>query len=62
MELTVIKKGWYVDPPSGWKYGFPKKVEQDINFDSLEQWLINNGYPEPIEDWLLAATTITMAE
>lgn len=35
----------YVDPPSGWKYGFPmvwdKKSEPD-----MKAWLIKNGYPQ----------------
>lgn len=33
------------DPPSGWKYGFPKVY--DIQSDeTCEQWLIRRGYPE----------------
>lgn len=33
-----------IDPPSGWKYGFPKEIPEHI--DDTRQWLINNGYPE----------------
>jgi hypothetical protein len=34
----------YVDPPSGWRYGFPKAyTEQPKNFN---QWLVANGYPQ----------------
>jgi hypothetical protein len=41
----------WIDPPSGWKYGFPKPFEaapgQEIN-----DWLINNGYPQSeIDSW-----------
>lgn len=39
---------WVIDPPSGWKYGFPKECP-DLLTDgkfNLEQWLIDNGYPE----------------
>ena len=32
-----------IDPPSGWKYGFPKKW--DIR-KTLEQMLLDAGYPE----------------
>ena len=33
-----------IDPPSGWKYGFPKEIPEDI--DDTRKWLIDNGYPE----------------
>lgn len=44
-----------VDPPSGWKYGFPKEYTfapssvdlTETQFDQeREQWFISNGYPE----------------
>lgn len=38
------KKVTMIDPPSGWKYGFPKVLPEGIK-DSY-QWLIDNGYPE----------------
>lgn len=39
-----------IDPPSGWKYGFPKPVHEDYylledNF-SMTQWLVSEGYPQ----------------
>ena len=33
-----------VDPPSGWKYGFPKPMSPMIV--NVREWLIDNGYPE----------------
>jgi len=33
----------YVDPPSGWKYGFPKIWDGK---GSMDDWLISEGYPE----------------
>ena len=38
------------DPPSGWKYGFPKPVHEeyhtlDNDFDMLK-WLVDEGYPQ----------------
>ena len=33
-----------IDPPSGWKYGFPKEIPEHV--DNTVQWLIENGYPE----------------
>lgn len=38
----------WVDPPSGWRYGFPKIYKHDR---SVKQWLIDNGYPENDVDW-----------
>ena len=33
-----------VDPPEGWRYGFPKRLpEGTVNFG---QWLVKNGYPK----------------
>ena len=34
-----------IDPPSGWKYGFPKPIPEDRRQDSLV-WLVENGYPQ----------------
>lgn len=38
------------DPPSGWKYGFPKPMPEefhnkDIRF-SISEWLVKEGYPQ----------------
>jgi len=38
-----------IDPPSGWRYGFPKPIdfeELKSNDKTLETWLVENGYPE----------------
>ena len=32
------------DPPSGWKYGFPK--EQPDNVTDVRAWLVQEGYPQ----------------
>ena len=34
----------WIDPPSGWMYGFPKEVPEDV-IDTIE-WLVVNGYPQ----------------
>lgn len=41
-----------IDPPSGWKYGFPKAVtqEQYKKITSLKEWCIENGYPKKEAD------------
>ena len=38
----------YVDPPSGWMYGFPKEVPTGVVTD--DQWFIDNGYPKALVD------------
>ena len=35
-----------IDPPSGWMYGFPKEIPEDV--DNTTEWLIDNGYPEKL--------------
>jgi hypothetical protein len=38
-----------IDPPNGWKYGFPKpisKKEYNQRKNTLKDWCIENGYPE----------------
>ena len=45
----------FIDPPSGWKYGFPKQAPTNIKeFEAhdINNWLIENGYPrEEVEVW-----------
>ena len=40
----------WIDPPSGWRYGFPKQIDLlELGFEqekALEKWLVKNGYPE----------------
>jgi hypothetical protein len=33
-----------IDPPSGWKYGFPKEIPADVT--NVLTWLVENGYPQ----------------
>jgi hypothetical protein len=36
-----------IDPPGGWKYGFPKAVPKKFDdWEEQKQWLISEGYPE----------------
>jgi microsomal dipeptidase-like Zn-dependent dipeptidase len=34
-----------IDPPSGWRYGFPKALP-DPEPVNLTEWLVENGYPQ----------------
>jgi len=35
----------FVDPPSGWKYGFPAAYDETKD-GTLQQFLLKKGYPE----------------
>jgi hypothetical protein len=37
-ELVTI-----VDPPGGWRFGFPKPLDETIPY---EEFLLKNGYPK----------------
>jgi hypothetical protein len=41
------ERGFYmIDPPSGFKWGFPKKISYDSLIGDTVDWLIKNGYPK----------------
>lgn len=40
-----MTKKTIIDPPSGWKYGFPKVLPDEQKNRTLE-WLVENGYPQ----------------
>jgi hypothetical protein len=48
------RKVLIIDPPEGWKHGFPRIMPQELvgNSEGLSEWLVANGYPE--EDLELA--------
>jgi hypothetical protein len=43
-----------IDPPEGWRYGFPKPVPEGVDRDeflaNLAVWLVANGYPQEMVD------------
>lgn len=42
-----MSKVLMVDPPSGWKYGFPKPLPADYpESESIFPWLLSEGYPQ----------------
>lgn len=34
-----------IDPPDGWRYGFPKPIPKEHQTRTLE-WLVEEGYPQ----------------
>jgi hypothetical protein len=42
-----LQKPYYVDPPSGWRYGFPKLYDP-LKDGPMREWMIANGYPKSL--------------
>lgn len=38
-----------IDPPSGWRYGFPKPIPEERRKDTAV-WLVEQGYPQKLID------------
>lgn len=38
-----------IDPPSGWKYGFPKALPNPEP-ENFHDWLASEGYPQHVID------------
>jgi len=46
VDNSVKRQVTIIDPPSGWRYGFPRALPE--NFDSTKtlEWLVEQGYPQ----------------
>lgn len=42
----------WVDPPSGWRFGFPR-IYDPLKYGTMEDFLIHHGYPEDGVDFAL---------
>jgi hypothetical protein len=52
-----------IDPPSGWKYGFPKEIPDNVNQNNFVQWILDQGYPQTlIEQGMLEYCRMWMEE
>ena len=38
-----------IDPPEGWRYGFPKSFTKRPD-QTEEEWFLENGYPQKLID------------
>jgi hypothetical protein len=43
-------KSMMIDPPSGWRYGFPKVLTKKSD-ELLKDWLVRMGYPAKDAEW-----------
>lgn len=39
-----------IDPPAGWRYGFPRPLPLEVNPELLDDWLLSMGYPKKLID------------
>lgn len=46
-------KRTYIDPPSGWQYGFPKVLPAEYPHIDLVSWLLRQGYPDDLIPYAL---------
>lgn len=53
-----------VDPPSGWKYGFPRPYpnKDKIKDFNYAVWLLHNGYPVGLVDLALKSSRFWESE
>lgn len=49
--MTLKPENLFIDPPEGWKYGFPKIIPAEHQSRTLE-WLVEQGYPQTLLDSL----------
>ena len=45
--MTLKPENLMIDPPSGWRYGFPKIIPKEHQTRTLD-WLVEQGYPKEI--------------
>ena len=43
-DLNIKSNMIWVDPPEGWKYGFPAIYDPDTD-GQLSDWVVRKGYP-----------------
>ena len=56
-DLSIKSNKIWVDPPEGWKFGFPAIYDPDAD-GQLSEWIISKGYPVQIikeygESWAI---------
>jgi hypothetical protein len=43
-DLSIKSSKVWVDPPEGWRYGFPAIYDPDTD-GQMSEWIVNKGYP-----------------
>jgi hypothetical protein len=55
MPPEWMSRPYWVDPPSGHRYGFPRLYDPSQDGD-MTQWMVANGYPQHLADQHLPCT------
>ena len=55
MPPEWMSRPYWVDPPSGHRYGFPRLYDPSKDGD-MTQWMVANGYPQHLADQHLPCT------
>jgi hypothetical protein len=55
------QRPYYVDPPEGWRWGFPRLYDPATDGD-MRAWMVANGYPQRLADQGLVCTFTAMTE
>ena len=56
-----MSRPYWVDPPSGWRYGFPRLYDPSKD-GPVREWMIAQGYPKALADKGLACTFTAATE
>jgi len=56
-DLSMQSNMMWVDPPEGWRYGFPA-IYDPVNDGKMRDWIVRKGYPlltikEYGEQWMV---------
>jgi len=56
-DLSIKSNRLWIDPPEGWKFGFPAIYDPDID-GQMSEWIVNKGYPIEVikeygEQWMV---------
>lgn len=47
--MSLKSENLYIDPPEGWRYGFPKIIPAEHQ-SRTNEWLVEQGYPQTLID------------
>lgn len=50
-----LSRPYYVDPPEGWRWGFPKLYDPASD-GNMREWMVKNGYPKRLASLGLPCT------
>ena len=48
-KVELTPENLWIDPPEGWRYGFPKKLPPEHRARATE-WMIEQGYPRKLTE------------